>query len=134
DKAFEYQSLLTNIDVIVYGKHSGYLTFKQMKPNRFQSTHEKRYFDYSDDPSAVWNGSEVMIANLGGNSVYTADVTLTGSKPGEMKLKATFGPLGGGGVVPARLIFDDDPTGEPQTGGYVEYDGKRLTFEGLTKE
>ncbi|MBK6511192.1 MAG: hypothetical protein IPG06_18340 [Haliea sp.] len=75
-----------------------------------------------------------MNANLTGNSVYTADMTLTGSKPGEMKLKATFGPLGGGGVVPARLIFDEDDSGEPQTGGYVEYNGKRLTFEGITRE
>jgi len=81
----------------------------------------------------VYNGVEFMDANLVGNSVYTADITLTGSKPGEMKLKATFGPLAGGGE-PARLIFDDDASGEPQTDGYVEYDGQRLTFEGLTAE
>jgi len=134
-KAFDYQDQQQNIDVIVYGKHSGYLTFKQEK--RFGgifSTHEKFYYDYSDDGDAVWNGSEVMDAFLGGNSVYTADITLAGSKPGVMKLKATFGALGGGGVVPARLIFDEDASGEPQTGGFVTYDGKTLTFEGITRE
>jgi len=131
--AFDYQDLEADTDVIVYGKHSGYLTFKQQKPNRLESTHEKRYFDFSDDGDAVYNGVEFMDANLVGNSVYTADITLTGSKPGEMKLKATFGPLAGGGE-PARLIFDDDASGELQTGGYVEYDGQRLTFEGITGE
>ena len=53
-----------------------------------------------------------------------------------MKLKATFGALGGSAVVtePAQLIFDEDGSGEPQTGGFVEYDGQRLTFEGITGE
>jgi hypothetical protein len=134
DKAFEYQALQANIDVIVHGKHSGYLTFKQLKPSLLRSTHEKRYYDFSDDGETVLSGEEIMDANLGGNSVYTADLKLTGPKPGEMKLKATFGPLGGGGVVPARLIFDEDESGEPQTRGFVEYDGKRLTFEGITGE
>ncbi|MBK6739900.1 MAG: hypothetical protein IPG64_19590 [Haliea sp.] len=78
--------------MIVYGKHSGYITFKQTKTGITRSTHEKRYFDFSDDGDAVFNGVESMNANLTGNSVYTADMTLTGSKPGEMKLKATFGP------------------------------------------
>lgn len=132
--AEDYLEAEADIGVIVYGKHSGYLTYKQQKPNRFQSLHEKRYYDFSDDGDSVFNGAEIMNANLAGNSVYTADVTLTGSKPGKMKLKATFGRLGGAGVVPARLIFDEDASGEPQTGGFVEYDGKRLTFEGLVGE
>lgn len=132
--AEDYLEAEANIDVIVHGKHSGYLTYKQQKPNRFQSLHEKRYYDFSDDGDSVFNGAEIMNANLAGNSVYTADVTLTGSKPGRMKLKATFGRLGGAGVVPARLIFDEDASGEPQTGGFVEYGGKRLTFEGITRE
>ncbi len=95
-KAFEYQDLQADIDVIVNGKHGGYLTFTQVK--RFGgvfSTHEKWYFNFSDDGDAVYNGYEKMDAFLGGNSVYTADITRTGSKPGVMKLKATFGPLGG---------------------------------------
>jgi hypothetical protein len=137
DKVFDYQDLQADIDVMVYGKHSGYITFMQEK--RFGgvfSTHEKCYYDFSDDGDAVYNGCEEMDAFLGGNSVYTADVELTGSKPGVMKLKATFGALGGPAVVtePAQLIFDEDASGEPQTGGYVEYDGKRLTFEGITGE
>ncbi|MBK6511193.1 MAG: hypothetical protein IPG06_18345 [Haliea sp.] len=31
DKAYEYQDLQQNIDVIVYGKHSGYITFSRRK-------------------------------------------------------------------------------------------------------
>jgi len=132
EKIFEYQELESNIDVIVYGKHSGYMIYKQLKPTRFQSTHEKYYYNYADHPREVWNGEEVMIADLTSNSVYTADITLTGSKPGVMKVKATFGRLGGG--APARLIFDEDENGVPQTYGYVEYDGQRLDFEGITRE
>lgn len=137
DKVFDLQDMQADIDVIVYGKHSGYLTFKQQKPNRLESTHEKRYFDFSDDGDSVFNGVEIMNANLVGNSVYTADVTLTGPTPGEMKLQTTFGPLGGpalGEDEPARLIFEEDASGQPQTRGYVDYDGQRLTFEGLTGE
>jgi len=134
--AERYIEQQADIDVMVKGRHSGYLTYKQEK--RFGgifSIHEKHYYDFSDDGDAVYNGVEIMDAFLGGNSVYTADITLTGSKPGVMELKATFGPLGGAGVaVPARLIFDEDASGEPQTGGFVEYDGKRLTFEGITRE
>jgi hypothetical protein len=133
NKAFEFQALQQNIDVTVYGQHSGYITYKQLKTSATRSTHEKYYYNYADHPQAVWNGSEVMNANLGGNSVYTADITLTGKNPGVMKLKATFFRLGGTSL-PARLIFDEDAAGEPQTGGYVTYDGKTLTFDGITRE
>jgi len=133
EKAFEFQALQINTGVLtVYGKHSGYLTFEQTKSG-FRSTHEKYYYDYADHPREVWNGYEVMNANLAGESVYEADVTLTGSKPGEMKVKATFGRLGGT-AYPAQLIFDEDANGEPKTGGYVTYDGKTLTFDGISRQ
>jgi hypothetical protein len=38
----------------------------------------------------------------------------------------------GGEREPAQLIFDEDATGEPRTGGFVECDGQRLTLDGIT--
>ena len=68
DKAYEFQDLQQNIDVIVYGKHSGYLTFKQEKrTGGVFSTHEKKYFDFSDDGDAVYNGLVYMDPVLGGH-------------------------------------------------------------------
>ena len=75
-------------------------------------------------------GNETMQANPRGNSIYTANVRLTGPKPGLMNLRMTFGPLSG--ELPAQLIFAPDASGVPLTNGYVEYDGKRLNVQDLT--
>jgi hypothetical protein len=46
-----------------------------------------------------------------------------------MDLKMTFSSLGG--ELPARLIFDKDPSGTPLTRGYVEYGGQRIDVANL---
>lgn len=120
-----YAQAASNIDVKVYGRHSGYLTYRRTPTGLF----EKTYVDYSDDGQSVYSGSERMEANPSGRSTYTADVQLTGPKPGVMKLKVTFGPLGG--RQPAALIFAADEMGVPLSHGYAQYDGHRIDVDGL---
>ncbi len=113
-----------DIDVKVYGKISGYITFK-----RTASTIEKVYVDFSDDGRSVYTGRETMRLNPRGNSTYVADVRVTGANTGAMDLTMTFGPLGG--PQAAGLVFAPDATGKPQTRGYAEYNGTRLTPDKL---
>lgn len=121
----DYASKPINIDVKVYGRASGHITYR-----RTPAGIEKSYANYSDDRQSVWSGRETMKANPRGNSTYTADLRLTGPKPGVMNLRMTFGPLTG--KLPAELIFTPDASGMPLSRGYVEYDGKRLNVQGLT--
>lgn len=116
----EYAATSNRIDVKVYGRHSGHITYKRTP----DGTIEKTYVDFSDDGKSVYSGTERMEANPRGRSTYAAKIRLSGPRPGIMELKMTFGPLGG--ELPARLIFDKDASGTPLTHGYVEYGGQRL--------
>lgn len=107
-------------DVKVYGRASGHIVYRRSASGRI----EKTYVNFSDDGQNVYSGTERMEANPRGRSTYTADVRLTGPKPGIMALKMTFGPLGGDS--PAALVFERDAAGQPLTRGYVEYQGRRL--------
>lgn len=109
----------------VYGRRSGYLTYR----SDTKGVIEKTYFNFSDDAKATYSGSERMEMNPGGRSTYTAKVTLSGAQPGVMDLKITFGPLGG--KLPSQIIFASDEAGAPLTRGYVEYAGQRLNVKTL---
>lgn len=113
-----------DIDVKVYGRASGHIEYR-----RSAASIEKTYVNFSDDGKSVYAGRETMQVNPRGNSTYTADVRLTGDKPGVMNLKMTFGPLSGSPA--AKLIFDPDASGTPQSGGYTEYAGQRLNVADL---
>lgn len=114
----------SNIDVKVYGRASGHITYR-----RTPSSIEKTYTNYSDDGRTVYSGREAMQINPRAFSTYTADLQLSGEKPGVMNLTMTFGPLDG--ELPARLVFDRDASSTPQSHGFTEYDGRRLTVESL---
>jgi hypothetical protein len=114
-----------DIDVKVYGRRSGYLRYRK----NATGVVEKTYVDYSDDGQDVYSGAERLQADPRGNSTYTANIKLSGPRPGVMDLKMTFGPLGG--ESPARLIFTPDASGVPLTHGDAEFGGQRLTVEGL---
>jgi hypothetical protein len=107
-------------DIKVYGRASGHILYRRSADGRI----EKTYVNFSDDGRNVYSGSERMESNPRGRSTYTADVRLTGPKPGRMALKMTFGPLGG--ASPAELLFAPGEDGKPLTYGYAEYDGKRI--------
>lgn len=120
-----YAQAASNIDVKVYGRHSGYLVYRRTPTGLF----EKTYVDYSDDGQSVYSGRERMEANPRGRSTYTADVQLKGPRPGVMNLKITFGPLGG--AKPAALIFSADENGAPLSRGHAQYDGQRIDVDAL---
>lgn len=121
----DYAGKPQNIDVKVYGQKLGHIAYR-----RTPTGIEKTYVNFSNDGHSIWNGRETMQPDPRGRSTYTADVTLTGEKPGIMKLKMTLGPLDGD--LPAELIFAPDASGTPLSHGYAEYGGKRLNIQDLT--
>lgn len=121
----KYAEATKSIDVKVFGRVSGYITYHRTPAGLI----EKTYSNFSDTPGAVYEGKERMEVNLAGRSTYTAKVQLSGAKAGAMDLKMTFGPLRG--KLPAELIFERDMSGAPLTHGYAEYDGNRLEADKL---
>jgi hypothetical protein len=114
-----------DIDVKVYGQVSGFIRYR-----RVGAMIEKTYTNYSDNGRSIYSGIEKTTINPVGRSVYTADVRLTGPKPGIMAMQITFGALRG--PRPAALDFSPDASGQPATRGYVEYGGRRLEASALT--
>lgn len=117
-----------NIDVRVYGRHSGHIEYRRFA-NGAAIEIEKRYENFSDDGESVYSGREQMHSNPGGYSTYTARVVLTGPKPGVMDLAMTFGPLRG--PLPAELIFAADDPAVAASRGYSEYNGQTLNVDSL---
>lgn len=111
-------------DVKVYGRVSGHIDYSRAGP-----LITKTYVAFSDDGINRYDGRERTRIEMGGLSTYEADVRLAGPKPGEMKLKVTFGPLAG--ERPSAIVFTPDAEGKPLSAGYAAYDGKRLEVAGL---
>jgi len=112
------------VNVKVYGRTSGYIAYE-----RTAATISKTYVDFSDDGAAVYNGRETTHVHPAGASTYEADIVLAGPKPGEMKLKVTFGPLSG--ARPSAIDFSRDGQGQPRSGGFASYAGQRLEVTSL---
>jgi hypothetical protein len=115
-----------NINVKVYGRASGYITYRRTPDGLI----EKTYHNFSDDGRNVYSGSERMEPNPAANrSTYTADLKLSGPTPGETKLKVTFGPLNS--RPPSPIIFEKDASGQPLSFGYAQYGSRRLEVSSL---
>lgn len=112
-------------EVKVYGRHTGHILYRRSDEGQI----EKTYHQFSDDGQQVYHGAEQMVVDPAGNSVYTADLQVSGPTPGEMKLQITFGPMGE--ALPAQLIFEEDEQGNPRTRGYARYGDQTLTVERL---
>lgn len=125
--AKEYARKAQDIDVKVYGRKSGYITYRRTPAGLI----EKTYVNFSDDGAQVYSGSETMQNNPRGNSTYTADVTLAGPRPGTMKMTIIFGPATDF-YNPTKIIFTPDAAGIPLSKGYAEFGGKRLEVSSLT--
>lgn len=123
----DYASKPRDINVKVYGRSSGHITYSRTP----QGMIEKTYVNFSDDGQQVYAGRETMHNNPRGNSTYTGDVTLTGPRPGTMKLKITFGPATDF-YDPTKILFTPDASGTPLSHGYTEYGGQRLNVQDLT--
>ena len=65
-----------------------------------------------------------------GESVYEADLAMSGAKQGEMKLRATFSQASY--EKPPRLLFEPAEDGKPKSYGYASCNGVQLNIEDLT--
>ena len=122
----------TAFPVTVAGRVSGTLINNKGTDgalNRIDSVYE----NFSDDGRTFTNGSIHVStpANMfsGGESILTADLTVTGEHQGEMKLQIVFNMLSAGG--PALPVFDAGEDGLPRSRGYSTYDGVTLKVEDM---
>jgi hypothetical protein len=122
----DYARRSKDVDVKVYGRHSGYITYSRTPAGRI----EKTYVDFSEDGRSVYSGRETMDYNPRANSTYVADVTLTGPEPGRMSLRITFGPATDF-YNPTKILFSPDAFGQPLSSGFAEYGGQRLNVSDL---
>ncbi|WP_248928332.1 S-layer homology domain-containing protein [Paenibacillus hamazuiensis] len=114
----ETTSGTTRID----GKNSGYISI---------SGNTKTYDNFSDDGVNFYNGYVTLKMGMTSTaeSVFEANIKLTGPKPGEMNLRATFGPRQGN--QPNRFLYDMASDGKPKTYGYSTYNGVTLYMDDL---
>ena len=109
----------------IAGKHSGYVEYTRREAVQSQ------YVNYSDDGKTFYDGTERMARSLTGESVYEADLEMTGEQQGAMKLRATFSELTF--TLPPRLLFDAAGDGKPKSYGYATYGGRTLNIEDLAE-
>lgn len=95
----------------IAGKEEGYL-YLTLTDNRTEAV----YAHYSEDGRTFWDGTENLQYSLMQDTVYTADVEMTGEQSGEMKLRATFT---GFAQRALRLVFDTAQDGKPASYGYA---------------
>lgn len=123
---YRYARVSKDIDVKVYGRHSGHISYRRTPDGSI----EKTYSNFSDDGLQVYSGRETMRSNSRANSTYTAALTVTGPQPGEMNLQITFGPANDF-YQPAKILFEVDAAGKPMSYGFASFDGLRLDVADL---
>ncbi|HPP10748.1 MAG TPA: hypothetical protein PLK41_07150 [Defluviitoga tunisiensis] len=117
----------------IAGKYSGYIEYirRQEKGQKafLKGEAELKYINFSDDGKRFYNGIEKVNYSYMGETMYEADVKMTGEEEGEMKLRATFSKIYGD--TPSRLLFEKAEDGKPKSYGYVKYKGITLNIEDL---
>lgn len=106
----------------IAGRHSGHIEFDRVSadlPRGVAGSITVRYVGFSDDGESVYEGSESLVSSFIEDTVYEADVTLSGPVPGRMNVRATWAPLTA--AEPARLRFDTAADGRPATFGTARY-------------
>ncbi len=123
-----------NAEGKISGKHSGYIAYarsgRQPAPALMGSI-QTEYINFSDDGITFYNGSEKASYSFMGESVYEADLVISGAQPGEMKLRATFSQASY--EKPPRLLFELAEDGKPKSFGYTRYNGVQLNIEDLSE-
>lgn len=122
-------SVNPNIEGKIAGKHSGYIDYVR-QVSGYSGKTEAQYVNFSDDGENFYNGYEKISHSADGGR-YEADLQLTGSQQGEIKLRASFSALGG--PTPAKLLFDADADGKPKSFGYASYNGITLNIADLSE-
>ncbi|WP_415853293.1 hypothetical protein [Sinomonas sp. G460-2] len=116
----------------IAGQHSGHLDFES-QPGNFSeglaASVTTTYVDYSDDGRTFYNGWERTLSSFAAESVYAADLDVTGDESGEMSLRATWSSLRDG----TRLLFGPAEDGLPKSHGFARYGGQVLKVEDLAE-
>jgi hypothetical protein len=123
---------VVNVEGKIAGKHSGHIEYQRegRKPfQAFMGSIGSKYVDYSDDGKTFYNGFERVSYSPVRESVYEADLEMTGAQQGEMKLRATFSRIAFG--QPPKLLFEKADDGRPKSFGHVSYNGVTLKIEDL---
>lgn len=116
----------------IAGTHSGYLEFEREAGDLSQgraAASKITYVDYSDDGRTFYQGFEQTRSSFVSDTVYQAELELTGEHPGEMRLRATWSGRQDG----TRLLFDRDTDGQPKSHGFARYGGVQLNIEDLVE-
>jgi hypothetical protein len=120
-----------NTEGKIVGKHSGHIEYKRQgkedMPGMEGST-EAVYVNFSDDGKNFYNGYEKTVYSVIAESVYEADLAMSGGDTGEMKLRASFSEITGNAP---RLLFEKAPDGKPKSYGYASYKGITLKIEDM---
>ena len=97
----------------IAGKLSGYIDCynnRSLPEKGIVSQSQSLYVDYSDNNGAIYNGYEKTKIFKDGKVVYEADLKLTGTELGKMKMKLNF--TSGGYESPPKLSFGNDENGQ----------------------
>jgi len=124
------QSVDPNAKGKIAGKHCGYIEYSRVSSGYSGKT-EAHYVNFSDDGVNFYHGFEKTASDIFGENRYEAELRLTGPKPGEMKVRATFSAVAG--PAPLKLLFELDADGAPKSCGYASYGEKTLRIENLAE-
>jgi hypothetical protein len=116
----------------IAGKHSGHIELKRQGKEGMagmEGSSEAVYVNFSDDGKNFYKGYEKTVYSVFAESVYEADVEMTGEDQGEMKFRAAFTKIAGN--IAPKLIFDKAEDGKPRSCGYVKYKGTTLRIEDM---
>lgn len=107
----------------IKGKSSGYVVNEGEPGN--PPVYRTTYYGFSDDGETFYDGGMTVKASANifvpGETVFEADLSVTGKHAGEMKLRAVF--RRDNPAAPAMLSFAKGEDGEPESRGYSAYDG-----------
>ena len=114
----------------VAGRHSGHVEYEREPAAHLgaPSRTELRFVGFSDDGRTLYNGFERTVASMVDGTVYEADLVLTGDESGEMQLRLSWSGLADG----ARLRFEPDDAGRPQSSGHARYGDRLMRVEDLS--
>jgi len=113
----------------IAGNKTGYINFTN-SVNNLSGISEAYYQNFSNDDVNFYNGYEKYNFNFLGETIYEANLKLTGPKTGEMNLRATFSAILGTNT-PAKLLFDIGTDGKPKSYGYSTYNNITLNMSTL---
>jgi len=125
---------IANVEGKIAGQHSGYIEYQRQgrKPlQAFMGSAASQYVNYTDDGKTFFNGSERASFSPMRESVYEADLEMTGAQQGEIKLRMTFSKVSF--EQPPKLLFEIAEDGKPKSHGYVTYNGVTLRVEDLSE-